>query len=53
MTINKNFIAGAWVESNDTIRNINPSNTDGYGPREQGRYAAGFYTKVKTSYILP
>jgi alpha-ketoglutaric semialdehyde dehydrogenase len=24
-----------------------------YGPREQGRYAAEFYTTVKTSYILP
>ena len=24
-----------------------------YGPREQGRYAAEFYTVVKTSYILP
>jgi len=22
----------------------------GYGPREQGRYAAEFYTTVKTSY---
>jgi hypothetical protein len=52
MTINKTFIAGAWVESNDTIRNINPSNTDCYGPREQGRYAAEFHTTVKTSYIL-
>jgi len=24
-----------------------------YGPREQGRYAAEFYTTVKTAYILP
>jgi len=24
-----------------------------YGPREQGRYAAEFYTTVKTSYTLP
>ena len=24
-----------------------------YGPREQGRYAAEFYTTVKTSYIAP
>lgn len=24
-----------------------------YGPREQGRYAADFYTRVKTSYCLP
>ena len=24
-----------------------------YGPREQGRYAAEFFTQVKTSYILP
>ena len=24
-----------------------------YGPREQGRYAAEFYTTVKTTYILP
>ncbi|WP_108658974.1 aldehyde dehydrogenase family protein [Acuticoccus kandeliae] len=24
-----------------------------YGPREQGRYAAEFYTTVKTSYLLP
>jgi aldehyde dehydrogenase (NAD+) len=23
-----------------------------YGPREQGRYAAEFFTQVKTSYIL-
>ncbi|WP_158044370.1 aldehyde dehydrogenase family protein [Skermanella pratensis] len=28
MTINRNFIAGSWVESTDVIRNINPSNTD-------------------------
>jgi aldehyde dehydrogenase (NAD+) len=24
-----------------------------YGPREQGRYAAEFYTTVKTTYIAP
>jgi aldehyde dehydrogenase (NAD+) len=24
-----------------------------YGPREQGRYAAEFYTTVKTAYVLP
>ena len=24
-----------------------------YGPREQGRYAAEFYTTVKTGYTLP
>jgi alpha-ketoglutaric semialdehyde dehydrogenase len=24
-----------------------------YGPREQGRYAAEFYTTVKTTYIRP
>jgi len=24
-----------------------------YGPREQGRYAAEFYTSVKTSYVQP
>lgn len=24
-----------------------------YGPREQGRYAAEFYTTVKTAYTLP
>ena len=24
-----------------------------YGPREQGRYAAEFYTTVKTAYIQP
>jgi aldehyde dehydrogenase (NAD+) len=24
-----------------------------YGPREQGRYAAEFFTQVKTSYVLP
>jgi len=24
-----------------------------YGPREQGRYAAEFYTSVKTAYIAP
>jgi aldehyde dehydrogenase (NAD+) len=24
-----------------------------YGPREQGRYAAEFYTTVKTTYMLP
>jgi len=24
-----------------------------YGPREQGRYAAEFYTTVKTTYTLP
>jgi aldehyde dehydrogenase (NAD+) len=24
-----------------------------HGPREQGRYAAEFYTTVKTSYVLP
>ena len=23
-----------------------------YGPREQGRYAAEFYTAVKTAYVL-
>ena len=23
----------------------------GYGPREQGKYAADFYTKVKTAYV--
>ena len=28
MTINRNLIAGSWVESTDVIRNINPSNTD-------------------------
>jgi aldehyde dehydrogenase (NAD+) len=24
-----------------------------YGPREQGRYAAEFFTTVKTAYTLP
>jgi aldehyde dehydrogenase (NAD+) len=24
-----------------------------YGPREQGRYAAEFYTTIKTAYTLP
>ena len=24
-----------------------------YGPREQGRYAAEFYTTVKTAYVAP
>ena len=24
-----------------------------YGPREQGRYAAEFFTTVKTAYMLP
>ena len=24
-----------------------------YGPREQGRYAAEFYTAVKTAYVAP
>ena len=24
-----------------------------YGPREQGRYVAGFYTTVRTTYIAP
>ena len=24
-----------------------------YGPREQGRYAAEFYTTVKTTYVNP
>ena len=23
-----------------------------YGPREQGRYAAEFYTQVKTAYVM-
>jgi alpha-ketoglutaric semialdehyde dehydrogenase len=42
MTINKNFIAGSWVESTETIRDINPSNTDDV----VGEYAAATTDQV-------
>ncbi|UEM22426.1 aldehyde dehydrogenase family protein [Skermanella mucosa] len=43
MTINKNLIAGSWVESTDVIRNINPSNTDDV----VGEYAAATAEQVE------
>jgi len=42
MTINKNFIAGSWAESTETIRDINPSNTDDV----VGEYAAATADQV-------
>ena len=43
MTINRNLIAGSWVESTDVIRNINPSNTDDV----VGEYAAATAEQVE------
>jgi alpha-ketoglutaric semialdehyde dehydrogenase len=64
----KNYIAGEWVGASEAAADIDPSNTNdvgvgyhvpfggrkgsSYGPREQGRYAAEFYTTVKTAYTF-
>jgi len=44
MKVRENCIDGAWAKAPERAPNINPAG-------EQGRYAAAFYTTVKTSHV--
>lgn len=55
----RNYIAGQWQDGSQTVENRNPSDladvigrgAASFGPREQGHYAAEFYTTVKTACV--